>query len=226
MINLKLAAILASPLLLVISTPVSAEELKMTRKLGFYAGAGIGIANHANLSPSPGETDRQLITAGYSTSATTLDQTQVGGKVYFGFDLSEYVAVEGAYAHFAPLEANLDATIGGVSVKADADLRAQGISVAGVAKLPLDDNTQVFAKAGLFAWHAETDTTATALGLSLTSNDSATGVSLLVGAGGEIHLNDKVGFRVEYEHYNNVGDADKTGRIDINMVSGGVNYHF
>lgn len=111
-------------------------------------------------------------------------------KLLAGYDVTSNIAVEGAYHNL---------------YKKD-NVKATGISGAGLYKMPVSDDIEAFGKAGFMAWEAS----------NATSGGTADGTDVLLGAGATYKIDDNWGIRGEYEH---VG-----GDLKANMYSLGATF--
>jgi len=53
-----------------------------------------------------------------------------------------------------------------------------------------------------------------------------TDVAWSLGLGAQYNLSKSVGLRAEWERYFDVGDADSTGEMDVDLISAGVVFKF
>ena len=218
-----------------------------------YVGAGVGTSNYVNEKPDMGSMAGQsdLLFSNGSTvdGSLSLDKKSSGYKLYGGYRVTKHLAVEAAYVDLGKYKANASlngtASFGTANGNIKADVAVRGVSLTGVAKVPIEEEVQIYLKAGAYFWNAKlkadanmsgTATSAfTALGSTYAAgayNSSSNystqenGLSLLVGVGGEVDVAEHVAIRAEWEFYNNVGDKNKTGQADIHLVTGSMLYKF
>ncbi|WP_179957434.1 outer membrane beta-barrel protein [Exilibacterium tricleocarpae] len=138
---------------------------------GWYLGLGAGRAYL--------EDDNRLVGVDFDADDTAM-------KVYFGYKINQYIAIEGSYADWG----EPDDRIGGN--KYEADLSGFGGFVMGI--LPVTDRFDLFAKIGVYLWDAELENKRT--NLELADED---GYNLGFGFGAGYDLTNNVGIRVEFE---------------------------
>jgi hypothetical protein len=169
---------------------------------GLYLGATVGIGmdgDYCDVSGFTGDCD---------------DQRNVG-KLYVGWGLGKYLAVEGGYTDLG--EATVTGTIGATGISATADVSAWQAGVVGM--LPLGDKWNAFARVGALAWDNSQSCTSTAAGCPLTG-DKGTDVT---GAIGFDLKGDGLTMRMEVERYR----YEVSGTtMDVNAFMLGVVYNW
>lgn len=147
-----------------------------------------------------------------------------GWKVFGGYKVAPNLAVEGSYVDFG--EATSDFTIPGgivgnaVANPASIKSTATGFGVSGVASAPVNEQINVFGKAGFTAWEKENDVTVKNVTVGSVKKDVTTvsptdGVDLSLGAGAEYKINDNWGVRGEVEHFDG---------LNANLYSAGATF--
>jgi opacity protein-like surface antigen len=129
-------------------------------------------------------------------------------KAFAGIRANENIVVEGSYV-------NLGKQQGQDTVGNTVSQNTTAFTVAGVAGFPMNDQIELFGKAGAARWSAKhTDSTGT-------TEDKGTNV--LVGAGANYDLGDNLGLRAEWERFKDVGIT--TGQQgDIDLLSVGITF--
>ena len=168
----------------------------------FYVGAGIG---HADQKDSCDDI------------AGSCDDTDTGWKLFVGYKFNSYVSAEGGYIDFG--ESDADDVVLGIPVSAEAEV--DGFFLTGIASWPLYDKFNIFGKIGVLFWDVDVD----ASGGGTTVSDDETGTDIMFGLGAEYIFTNKISARVEWEHFNNVGDSD-IGDTDIDLISGSILFRF
>ena len=197
---------------------------------GWYAGLGVG-ASMAELSDSraSGEIQSALESGGYtfnnggsSISAST-DSTAFAWKVYGGYQLSNYFALEAAYVGLGSVKAKFTGTVDGPEgAVGDGSAKASGIAFWGVGIAPIGKNFSVFAKIGGLHWKDERGGSATVGNFSPVVQSLAEtnyGTDVCFGLGASYDLTNHIGFRLEWERYR--VDTD-----DRDMLSAGARWKF
>lgn len=110
-----------------------------------------------------------------------IDESDTGYKAFFGYNLTDYLGVEGGYVNLGSYD------VGPVDVDVD------GLNLVGVLTLPFTPQFGAFAKGGA-AW---TETRATVGGIS--ADDENTDATY--GAGVKFDFNDMFGVRGEWERF-------------------------
>lgn len=103
-----------------------------------------------------------------------------------------------------------------------AKAEANGFSVVGVGSFPISDQISIFGKLGLFRWDLDLSVTD---GIS-TLSVGESGTDITYGVGARYNLTERVGVRVEWEQFSDVGDAGTTGESDLTLLSAGVELSF
>ncbi|WP_256383775.1 OmpA family protein [Photobacterium toruni] len=158
---------LVLPLALLVSGAVNAATDNP-----FYAGARLGNSFY-----------------NIKDSAINLDNTNLSGGVFAGYQITPWFAGEVGYTN-----------LGSASVtNGQGKFTAQGADLVGKYSYAINDKFDVFAKLGVFYydWNAKNG----ALG-----DDN--GWASTAGVGAEYYINNNVSTRVEYQYYKDVGGAD------------------
>lgn len=137
------------------------------------------------------------------------ESSAVAGIV-LGYKFNPYLAVEGQYTGIGKVTDNVSG-----SAKGD----AASLAVLGI--LPLNQNFSLYGKIGVAA-------TKTTVSSSLSPMNDATRTGVTYGLGAEYNVNQKVGVRLGWDHYNaaidDFGNHEKNVNADVATV--GVVYHF
>lgn len=164
---------------------------------GWYFGFGAGQAKGRDWDAS--RFASSFATQGVVATQTSSDDTDIGYKVFGGYQFSKYFALEGGYTQFN------DFTAGGVGIT-EKLYQAQGSSawmLATVGTLPLTKSVSLFGKIGADSWKTQTRTITTQANTDFTRTVSIDrGVDLYYGAGASYALTDNLEIRGEYERYN------------------------
>ncbi|MEW6073501.1 MAG: outer membrane beta-barrel protein [Planctomycetota bacterium] len=166
---------------------------------GWYAGAAMGTAV-ADASAADLEDD--LAGRGYDSDAS-LDDSEVGWKVFGGYRFDAPWAVEIALVDLGTVESEIatDAVVTDAFLDAVTDVHpysGAGVSLSGLYFPIEEERFDVGLKAGAWFWQADVDVDA-ATGESLEVDEQ--GVHPLVGIVGLIDITDRWSARLEWEHY-------------------------
>jgi len=213
-------------LVALISGPVDAQDQNDGEWWrGIYLGASVGRSDFGDASDTADDIDDTLRSLGF-TSSTDVDDTDVGWKLLAGYQFNKYFGIEASYVDFGEAEFDTNVDVLGVPVSGDFKLEATGGSLAATGTWPFAERFGVFGKVGALYWNAEIEGKVSASGVSSSLDEDDNGVSVMFGAGGKFDITEHLSLRVEWERYDSVGDEDKTGEADIDLISGGLVYRF
>ena len=143
-------------------------------------------------------------------SDTSLDfnSSETGYKIFAGFTFVKFFALEAAYVEFGSAEDE-------VAPGTDAKIDPTGWDVYVVGKLPLGKHFDLFAKAGVIVWDAESSFSG-----AINGSSDENGNDLCYGAGFSIIFAKHFAIRAEYERFD-IADVDK-----LEMTSVGAEFRF
>jgi len=180
----------------------------------FYLGGGGGQSTYQDID----EVESACIAVGADCGA---DDTDTGFKLFAGFRLVDFLALEGGYIEMG--DAVAQAT---VPVAAEARLGIQGGYLALLPQIPIGSTGAIFGRIGLSAVDAEL----TAAGAGRSLSDSSGAVAVVFGAGAEIHLTESVSLRGEWERHSFDEALDIAGveieAPDVDLLSASVVVRF
>lgn len=166
----------------------------------FFVGAAVGSSNKRDgCDGLPG--------------GVSCDHKDAGWKLFGGYQFNKYLGAELGYTDLGKVKASG----GGLSAKAKID----GFELTGVGTLPLADKFSAYAKLGFI--RSDVDTSAKFAGVKVSEKDHST--DLTFGLGLRYDFTSSVGARLEWQHYDNVGNSS-TGKSDVNLLSVGVLFKF
>ena len=138
-------------------------------------------------------------------AAADCDDTDTAGKVFGGWKLTDWFGLEASYVDLGEAEVEVLGTSAGIE--------ADGFGLSAVGFLPLNENFDLFAKAGAYNWDVETTgTSALAAGL-----DDDSGTDATYGVGARLGLNENVALRAELERY-------EIEDYDVDVASVGIEF--
>lgn len=182
---------------------VSALALSTSASAGFfdltlapYVGAGIGKSQADITCPA----------------LTSCDDKDTAYKLYGGLEVNEFLSMEFGY-----VDLGKSTYSGAVSGKRD----TRGMSVQIVGTYALSPKFTLLGKGGFGILHTEVDGTVVA-----SNSEADTDLEWSLGLGAQYNFTKKVGMRVEWERYFNVGDATTTGEADVDLITAGVVFKF
>jgi len=179
-----------------------------------------GQVTHSNLSLDKHTFDNVLSNAGAAGINSSTDGSGDQWRLQAGYQFNPYFAIEGGYIDLgtADYKANF------ASGSAKGHEKAGGVDFAVLGIIPATDNLAIFAKAGLIAAKVETKLSSGSPAVDI--KDSTTEVRPLIGAGVSWKVMQNVDLRFDYDHVAGLGKSSNAGRMDDNMVSAGIAYHF
>jgi OOP family OmpA-OmpF porin len=182
---------------------------------GFYAGGSLGRSEFQDFNGR--DIDAQLGPA--YTSSTSTDDSDTGWKLFAGYQIMPYLAVEGAYTNFGDATARTLITAAPpptpVPLTLHTNVEADAWSVSALGILPLPYNFSVFARAGVNFWDYEVSSSA--LGIAASASDD--GTDWVYGVGAMYRFAPNLSARAEWERY----DFDND---DVDLLSAGIAWHF
>jgi len=196
------------PLAIVAALGVGAAQAQDT---GFYVGGSLGRSEFQDFNGR--DIDRGLSSIGV-TSTTSTDDTDTGWKLFVGYQVMPYLAVEGAYTDFGDATARTLVTAPSpttIHTKVEAD--AWTLSALGM--LPVGYNFTVFARAGINFW--DFNVKSSAPGVVVSGSDD--GTDWVYGVGAMYRFTPNLSARAEWERY----DFDND---DVDLLSAGISWHF
>ena len=176
-----------------VASPAVAQE-----KNGFYIGGSIG---QSKIDVKGGDQDLGDI---------EFNEGDTGYKLFVGYRLLTFLAVEGSYLDFGTPDTTFDTDFGDLYT----EIGLNGWDVSVVGNLPLGF-FDLFARAGYFWWDADIRA---ALGGD-SDDDSDSGSDLTYGVGAAVWLG-QIAVRAEIEWFD-IADAE-----DVYMYSLGISYTF
>jgi len=173
-----------------------------------YVGGNLGQADH----------DTSI-----TTGTATLDEEDLGWKIYGGVNINEYLAVEIQYADFGASTLNgvngSTFTVAGTALQfittAELSGDADSLGFSAVAGYDINEYIRPFVKLGGHAWDFEINATSANVNGTIASDD---GFSLFFGGGLKIKVTDNFSAVVEIEQY----QFDSLVLDSVNLFSAGI----
>jgi OOP family OmpA-OmpF porin len=153
--------------------------------------------------------------------AITCDKTDKAWKIFGGYQFNRNLGAELGYTDLGETKAS--GLQGGVAV--NGNVSAKAWELVGVGSMPLMRELSLYAKLG--AYHATTDSNASAAvtGFSSSGSASNTNTGLTAGFGVQVTVLRNLAARAEWQKYKSVGGSN-TGKTDIDVLSAAVLYRF
>jgi OOP family OmpA-OmpF porin len=166
------------------------------------------------------------VTGATATNFVT-DQRDPAVKVFVGYEVNRYFAVEGGYAWLGEFQATNQVTAPTTGAL-NAEIRVIGLFLDAVGMLPIGERFAALAKVGVVASETRTfrSTSGTVTPAPGTNTNATTDqANLKYGLGVQFALGKTVTLRAEWERINSVGDTN-TGEFDLNLYSGALLFRF
>lgn len=144
--------------------------------------------------------------------AGSCDDTDVGWKIAAGYQFNQYFGAELFYSDIG--EADAEGVIGATAATADVDIDGFGLALTGA--VPLGEKFSLIGRVGIYSWDA--DGSGSAGAVTISADDD--GTDMVYGIGGQYDFTDRLGLRIEWEHYDDVADDD------LEMISASVVFSF
>lgn len=189
------------------------------RKNGMLALAGMALAlsAHAEGLYMGGALSRGEYSASVSGATSRGDfGGSTGARVYGGYQLTPIYGVEGGYTHFGKGSNTFTRDSDGAAGTVDVD--AQAWSVAGKARMPLNDRFALHAKLGA----AHRRLALRGAGALAATHSTVYDTRLLAGVGASWTLDRNLAVNLDYDRY---GRSNASGG-KLSMLSLGVDYRF
>jgi OOP family OmpA-OmpF porin len=188
----------------------------------FYVGGSLGQSSSKFKS-----SDYTLNIAGINESQ---DKTDTAYKIFAGYNILPYLAVEGGYAYLGKPAYNYAGTgiYAGFTGAATAEESSWFLAAKGTYNL--NEQIGLFVKAGVafnrYQVTGNTNNAAVNAAVGFPSSISKNTTEPLLGIGAEFNLIKQVSIRAEWESFGRFGNENDSGRTDASMWSIGVAYKF
>ena len=132
----------------------------------------------------------------------SFDAQDTGYKIFAKYTFANYLGIEGSYVDFGEPSDDFAGLTGTID--------AEGYTLFGVGALPLGDNVEIFGKAGVISWDADSIVD----GLLVGADD---GTDLALGFGANWNTEGTVGVRAEFEWFD-IPDADNVWMASLGLT--------
>lgn len=194
-------AVAATALALAFSAAHAAEP-----KLGPYVGAGGGVARFD--SDIPDQIRSAYAGTGFTVDSANITDNEEGAwKIYAGWRLHRYFAVEVGYLDLGEARSSYDVGVPGQGVAQRAGrYRLDGIELAALGMLPVGERATVFAKAGVLFSNLEYSESGTdQSGAPASFSHRTRQQPFLWGVGGSWQFTEALSARLEWQRVEDVG---------------------
>ena len=187
---------------------------------GWYLGFGMGQDYGRDWDAS--RFTSSLAAQGYTATQTSSDNSDLGFKVFGGYQFTKYLGLEGGYAQFNNYTASGPVTGSTATppvVSAYQTEKNNAWTLAAVGTLPLTKDFSVFGKVGADNWKRTTNTSVASATTRDRTSSIERGVDPFYGVGVSYALMDNLTVRGEYERYD-------FGGPKIDFISAGMAFKF
>ena len=188
----------------------------------WYVGGSIG---KSDIKFDNAAQSDQFLDLGFTNPSTVSNTKDTGYRLFGGYQLHKYIAVEAAYVDLGRFSFRTDVTPKG---SLTGSTRIDGFELSAVGTLPLGGRFGLFARVG--ALSAQTRTSYTGGGSIETLIGGETqkrhSTELAYGAGAMYNINQNLSVRGEWSRYEKLGNILTGGRTDANLYSLGLVYRF
>ena len=216
--NLKRASgTLALAVIAAIASPLASAQDR-DWNTGWYLGGNVG-ESRAKIAEA--RIRNGLLGSGFTTSSVSDDHRDIGYKLFGGYQMNRYFALEAGYFDLGKFSFNATTVPAGTL---NGSLKLRGANFDLVGTLPISDGFSAFARVG--ANYAEVKDSFSGSGAVLVRNPNPKKdeTNVKYGVGLQYAFNDALAMRAEVERYR-INDA-VGNKGDIDLVSLGLIYRF
>jgi OOP family OmpA-OmpF porin len=223
MLGLTVAATLA----------LGAAAVQANDTRGFYLGVNIGATKmDIDKNAYDAALDDALAQSGLTVLATTSSSSENDASfgVFAGYRVLPYLAVEAEWMTLGTgkYEARGDVTDGETtsSLRFNAETDSKGIAASALGIWPVSRSWDVYARLGMI--FATTTLTADVRSdaASFRDNVSEDTQDVLYGVGATYHYSSTWGVRLDYQHFDGLGDSKTTGETNVDRLAASWVYSF
>lgn len=180
----------------------------------WYLAADVGQAHYSGVS---GQAP--------AVGTSHVSDSDTGYRFTGGYQFNEYWGLEASYVDFGQAETNVTVTTpvaGALSGKR----QDHGFVFAGTGTYPFSDNWSGFLRFGTIIGHVQNKVAGTGSLSTSTVDQSSTDWKITYGIGVNWKVADNWILRAGWDQYSSLGNQNKTGENDINLMSVGIEYRF
>ncbi len=188
----------------------------------WYVGGSIG---KSDIKFNNAAQSDQFLDLGFTNPSTVSNTKDTGYRLFGGYQLHKYIAVEAAYVDLGRFSFRTDVTPRG---SLTGSTRIDGFELSALGTLPIGDRFGLFARVGALAAQTKTSYTGGGSIETLIGGDTQKkrSTELVYGAGAMYNINKNLSVRGEWSRYERLGNIYTGGRTDANLYSLGVVYRF
>jgi OmpA-OmpF porin, OOP family len=187
----------------------------------YYVGAS---ASHLIADQmSKGTINQALQQQGLAVSTNHADESSSGWKMFAGYRFHPNWALEGGYNNLGSYDFEGQVIADPGSVQARFKANDWHVTVLGI--MPLNEDWEVFGKAGVGYWRTQLQASGT-FSAQGAQQVKSHGTGPVFGVGTLFRLSNNLSARAEWERFHRVGEASGTGKADIDSASLGLQYNY
>ncbi len=209
----------ASGTLGVAALVVIASPFAMAANSGWYVGGNIG-QSEATIDDK--RITRSLLDIPVTTVSVDDDESDVGYKLFGGYQFNRYFALEAGYFDLGKF--SFTATTTGPDGTLKGDIEINGVNLDAVGFLPFGEKFAAFGRVGVNYADAQDSFSGTGAVTVLDPSPSERGTSYKFGLGLQYAVTESFGLRAEAERYR-IDDA-VGNKGDVDLYSAGLVYRF
>lgn len=198
------------------------SALPVRAEVGWYIGGAIG---QGVVQSGATDLDATLAAQGI-TAQSSVNCKCTDFKLYAGYGLNGWLAIEGGYVNLGKLEAAGTFTAPLPGGAFSDSIQADGWNADVVAAAPVTDNFLVYGRLGIIRASVTADIVASTGLFTLTLPSRAISTNTHYGVGLQYNFSRNWGIRGEWEKFSKLGDPNTTGQGDIDLYSLGATYRF
>ena len=191
---------------------VLASPCALAANPGWYGGANVGQSAATIDDPRITAT---LLGQGFTGVSIADDDRDTGFKVFAGYQVNRYFAIEGGYVNLGEFGYTATTVPAGTLT---GNIKLQGVNLDVLGFVPFTEKFSAFARVG--AIYAEAKDTFTSTGAVIVTNPSPSkrDTNYKFGVGLQYDFSEKVGMRVEAERYRIDDAVGNKGDIDLASI--------
>ncbi len=197
---------------------VMSAALETADGSGWYGGINIG---QSAADIDHGRIRSGLLSSGFTTTSITDDDRDTGYKLFGGYQINKYFALEAGYFDLGKFEFTATTVPAGTL---RGNIKVKGLNFDAVGIFPFNERFSVFGRVGLSYAEAKDSFSGTGLVTAQNSNPSKSDTNYKLGLGLQYHFTKSLGMRAEAERYR-INDA-VGNKGDIDLLSIGLVYRF
>jgi hypothetical protein len=215
----------------------AAKPKKRTRNANRVGAYGMGFIERSKYTGDQSENEQGLVDTLNNQNVptqnlrSTTKNTDIGYQATFGYRFNRYFSAELGLAQFGEVSssASADMDFGGgfQPVNLKLSFSAGGPMMSALGYLPINDKFELFGRVGYLFTSSEREITSRIGGqnggFASSKGDSQ---DLVLGVGAAFHFNVVYSLRLEYQKIDSLGQSNRTGVEDLNLIGLGLIVRF